>query len=119
MRRTLTALFVAIACAFAGQADARALPAPPVKITISDYTPHPGQTMIVWFKSAAMAHHKIKVYIDTPTNPLGTVTASTTGYGKLTFTLSKYAKVGSRHSLGLADLATGVGAYKTFNVVAR
>lgn len=103
------ALGMVAATAFAltpPRAEAQTPPPPPVKITLSTYNATPGHVLVVYFKGAQLANHKIKVYVDRPSNGVGYVTASSTGYGRKTFILSKYAKANSRHALGLLDTAT-------------
>jgi len=109
MKRKMVALGLIAASVFSltpFRAGAETAPAPLVKITLSTYNAGAGEVLVVYFKGAELANHKIKVYIDRPTNGVGYVTASPTGYGRKTFTLSKYAQPNSRHALGLLDTAT-------------
>jgi len=87
-------------------------------VHVSDLTPYPGEVLDVWFKSWT-PNHRLTVYIDTPKNAVGSVTASSTGYGHLRFTLSKYAKVGSRHTLGVYDAVTGEAGWQVITIVRR
>lgn len=118
MRLRISALVVAIGCVLAVHLSANAAPAPPRIITISDHTPYPGQGVDFWFKLFA-PNDRMKIFIDTPANVVGTVMSSSTGYGHLRFTLSKYANVGSRHHLGVYDPATDEAAYGIITIVPR
>jgi len=119
MRRKVVALGLIWASAFAlapVRAVAESAPPPLVKITLSTYNASPGEPLVVYFNGAELANHKIKVYIDRPSNGVGYVTASPTGYGRKTFILSKYAQPNSRHALGLLDTATGHTYRRAFAV---
>lgn len=107
MRRILAPVLAAVSLLAAGSVGAGAqTPPPPVKITLSTYNASAGEPLVVYFKGAELANHRIKVFIDRPSNGIGYVTGSPTGYGRKTFTLSPYAQANSRHSIGLLDTKT-------------
>ena len=117
-RKALTMLF-AIACILAlTPVAAEAAPAPVRIVRVSDLTPYPGEVLNVWFKSWP-PNHRMKVYIDTSKNAVGSVTSSPTGYGHLRFAVSKYAMVGSRHAIGIYDTATGEAGWQIVRIVPR
>lgn len=120
MRRILVLIILLLECALVeAPGSSNAAPAPPFpqRMTISDVTPSPGEAIDLWFLDRPT--HRYKIFIDTRTNALATVTTSPTGHAHLRFTFSRYAKVGSRHTLGVYDPSTGVAGWHVINVVAR
>lgn len=98
------------------QPESAAAPAPEVRLTLSDVTPSPGQYVAVWCGNGPPSY-RVRVYIDSRSNQVGSMTTSASGYGRATFKLSRYAKVGSRHSvILLLDAKSGSTIKRAFTV---